>query len=181
VTELRLTLPDIGNESNLCGGMPFAEVVERHWNAMYRLVYRLTGNGPDADDLTQETFVRALARREAFQPGTNLRAWLMRIASNVFFDLERRRKTARAVPLDENLARGDGPEAGPAEQAELSEVLAAAIAQLPETQRVVFLLRSQEELSFREIAAALDLTEETARWHMLQARRQLLARLDGQL
>lgn len=176
-----MSLPDTGAENNLCGGIPFADVVERHWKAVYRLVYRLTGSAHDADDLTQETFLRALGRRDTFRSGTNMRAWLMTIASNALFDLQRRRKTARPVPLDGDLAQGDGPEAGPAEQAELNGLLADAIARLPQTQRAVFLLRSQEGLSFREIAGALDLTEETARWHMLQARRQLLAQLDGQL
>jgi DNA-directed RNA polymerase specialized sigma24 family protein len=52
---------------------------------------------------------------------------------------------------------------------------------LPETARAVFLLRTREELSFREIAEAIGATEETARWHMLQARRRLMQRLDGWL
>ena len=71
---------------------------------------------------------------------------------------------------------GKGLEAG-----ELHQSVLAAIAALPATARTVFLLRSQEELSFREIAEALGTTEETARWHMMQARKALLAKLDSKL
>jgi RNA polymerase sigma-70 factor (ECF subfamily) len=67
------------------------------------------------------------------------------------------------------------------ENRELHAAVEAAVAQLPEVQRVIFVLRSQEDLSFRQIAAIVGSTEQTARWHMMQARRALLARLDGQL
>jgi RNA polymerase sigma-70 factor (ECF subfamily) len=178
---LSLSLPVGDKRECLCGGLTFAAVVETHWNAVYRLLYRLTGNGHDTEDLTQEAFLRALDRRDSFQPGTNMRAWLLRIASNAFFDLQRKRKTAKATPLEFDVAGDAEPQAGPAEAGELGGLLAAAIARLPETERVVFLLRSQEDLSFREIAQAIGGTEETARWHMLQARRRLMALLNGAL
>jgi RNA polymerase sigma factor (sigma-70 family) len=60
-------------------------------------------------------------------------------------------------------------------------LVAAAIGQLDDTQRAVFLLRTQEDLSFREIAETLGTTEETARWHMMQARRKLMKQLDGKV
>jgi RNA polymerase sigma factor (sigma-70 family) len=59
--------------------------------------------------------------------------------------------------------------------------LLVAIESLPETARVVFLLRGEQDLSFREIAQIIDASEETARWHMMQARKALLAKLDGKL
>jgi RNA polymerase sigma-70 factor (ECF subfamily) len=62
---------------------------------------------------------------------------------------------------------------------ELGAALADAIAELPETARAVFLLRTQEQMSFREIADVIGTSEETARWHMMQARRGLMKRLDG--
>jgi RNA polymerase sigma factor (sigma-70 family) len=68
-----------------------------------------------------------------------------------------------------------------AEGGEILQVVAAAIAQLDDTQRAVFLLRTQEDLSFREIAESLGTTEETARWHMMQARRKLAKQLDGKV
>ena len=69
----------------------FAAVVEQHWQAVYRLLHSLSGNVHETEDLTQETFLRALQRLASFQPGTNMRNWLMRVASNAFFDLQRKR------------------------------------------------------------------------------------------
>jgi len=179
--ELRLSRHDTGSQDVLCGGIAMTQVVEQHWNAVYRLLYRLSGSSHDAEDLTQETFLRALQRRDSFRAGTNMRAWLMRIASNAFFDLQRRRRTAKATPLEDGQVQGAPTQAGPVETQELGGLLAAAIARLPETPRLVFLMRSLEELSFRDIAEAIGSTEETARWHMLQARRKLLEMLDGKL
>ena len=156
-------------------------MVGLYWNAVYRLLFHLSGSTHDAEDLAQETFLRALGRRESFHSGTNMRAWLLRIATNAFFDLRRKHKTARAAPLQEDLLAERAPQAAPMEQAETGRMLAAAIARLPETPRAVFLLRSQEELSFAEIADVLGLSQGTARWHMLQARRQLMGELDGKL
>jgi RNA polymerase sigma-70 factor (ECF subfamily) len=179
--ELRLSHPETGIHDVLCGGVALGQVVEQHWNAVYRLLYRLSGSSHDAEDLTQETFLRAFERRDSFRPGTNMRAWLMRIASNAFFDLHRKRRAAKATTLDDEQAHAAPPPTGPAETAELGGLLAEAIARLPETSRLVFLMRSTEDLSFREIAEAIGASEETARWHMLQARRRLLERLDGKL
>jgi RNA polymerase sigma-70 factor (ECF subfamily) len=67
------------------------------------------------------------------------------------------------------------------EDSETMALLSSAIAELDDTQRAIFVLRTQEDLSFREIAEMLGTTEETARWHMLQARRRLMKRLDGKV
>src|SRR5947207_1850416 len=77
----------------------FAEVVEAHWTTVYRLLQAMTGNAHDTEDLTQETFLRALKRFDTFKQGTNLRAWLLRIASNAFFDLSRKRQTLKISSL----------------------------------------------------------------------------------
>ena len=81
----------------------FEEVVEAHWTAVYRLIYSLTGNPHDSEDLTQETFLRAIKRWETFKQGTNLRAWLLRIGTNAFFDIKRKRATLKIGPLTEDL------------------------------------------------------------------------------
>jgi RNA polymerase sigma-70 factor (ECF subfamily) len=93
-------------------------------------------------------------------------------------DLRRKKKTARAASLENEPAMvfADGAEKG-----ELMQTLSSAIQQLDDTQRSVFLLRTQDDLSFREIAEVLQTTEETARWHMLQARRRLMKQLEGKL
>jgi RNA polymerase sigma-70 factor (ECF subfamily) len=167
-----------GDKDLRCGGLTFDELVDQHWESVYRLAYHLAGNVHDAQDLAQETFVRAIARRASFKPGTNLRAWLLRIASNAFVDLRRKKKTARAVPLE---AEPPAEHANATEQGELMNLITHAIHTLDDHQRMVFVLRTQEDLSFREIAEMLGTSEDTARWHMLQARRRLMKQLEGRV
>jgi RNA polymerase sigma-70 factor, ECF subfamily len=154
--------------------------VALHWDSVYRLVHRLCGNRHEAEDLAQETFLKAIERRASYQPGTNLLAWLLRIATNGFLDRHRRKKSLRIGPLPEEIRQESPPGQG-VEGRELYNSLLAAINTLPDMQRVIFLLRGEEGLSFREIAQIVDMTEETARWHMMQARKQLLVKLHGKL
>jgi RNA polymerase sigma-70 factor (ECF subfamily) len=160
-------------------GVDVSEWVTTHWDATYKLLYRLTVNRHDAEDLTQETFLRAIERQASFKSGTNLRAWLLRIATNAFLDRQRRKKIMKIAPLPEEISE-DAPGPGQGlDDLERHASVEAAIASLPEVQRVIFVLRGQSELSFRDIGHAIGMTEETARWHMMQARRQLLGKLDG--
>lgn len=98
------------------GGLSPEALVEQHWEPVYRLVYHLCGNLHDAQDLAQETFLKAMAAAGSFKAGSNLRAWLLRIASNAFLDMRRRRKTARARSLC--FAGGDAEQCGGACAAE---------------------------------------------------------------
>jgi RNA polymerase sigma-70 factor (ECF subfamily) len=160
---------------------PFADVVNAHWSAVYRFLYYMTGTTHDTEDLTQETFLRALRKQETFQAGTKLRSWLLRIAANAFYDLRRKGQRVKQRPLPDNAAGpAQRPERG-LEAAEQGELLKAALEELSETTRLVFHLRTQEELSFREIGDLAGITEEAARWHMHQARTKLMSRLAGKL
>jgi RNA polymerase sigma-70 factor (ECF subfamily) len=163
-----------------CGGLTFDELVERYWDSVYRLAYHQTGNVHDAQDLAQETFLKAIAARGSFKVGTNLKAWLLRIGSNAFLDLRRKRKTARASPIEAS-AEPAVTQRDAAQADETSRAVWAAIRRLDETPRTVFLLRTQDDLSFREIAEVIGTTEDTARWHMMQARRRLMKELDGKV
>ncbi|HYT88635.1 MAG TPA: sigma-70 family RNA polymerase sigma factor [Gemmataceae bacterium] len=168
---------DSGPEELATDANPFAPVVAAHWDAVYRLLYTLSGNTHDTEDLTQETFLRALSRLSSFAPGTNMRAWLLRIASNAFFDVRRKRQRARVESLSADLPGTATPPEHLLELAEQGEVLKVALEELSETARLVFHLRAVEDLPFREVAAILGSTEEAARWHMHQARTRLLKRL----
>ena len=153
----------------------FSKIVQDHWAPVYRFLDCSMGNAHDAEDLTQETFLRAWSRLDSFRPGTNLRAWLLRIAANAALDVHRRRGRVGFVPLDRDpIGAADSPGHG-LETAERDALLAAALAQLTEMTRMVFHLRVQEDLSFREIAQAVGTTEQGARWHMHQARTRLMA------
>ncbi|HXG09511.1 MAG TPA: sigma-70 family RNA polymerase sigma factor [Gemmataceae bacterium] len=158
----------------------FAALVERYWDRLYRWLYHLSHDGHVAEDLAQETFLKAFAALGSFRVGTNFRAWLFRIAHNNFAN--QRRMAARArQPVPENLP---APEEGPVERAlnrEATQLLAQAIGRLPTDLRAAFLLRAEEGLPFRQIADVLGITEETARWRVFKARQKLMSAMAPQL
>lgn len=158
----------------------FAALVERYWDRLYRWLYHLSHDRHTAEDLTQETFLKAYRGLAGFRPGTHFRAWLFRIAHNSYAN--HRRATSRArQPFPDNLP---DPGEGPVEQAlsrEALQALARAVGRLPGDFRAAFLLRAEEGLSFRAIAEVLGTTEETARWRVFKARQKLLSVLAPQL
>jgi RNA polymerase sigma-70 factor (ECF subfamily) len=155
----------------------FAALVERYWPRVRRWLHGLCDGRPEADDLTQEAFLKAWAGLRSFQAGTHFRAWLFRIARNCLVDWQRRRCAAPQEALREYLtAREPGPVATLVGR-ETQARVAAAVARLPQLLRAPFLLRTQEELGYREIAQVLELTEETVRWRVFKARQVLLQEL----
>jgi RNA polymerase sigma-70 factor (ECF subfamily) len=158
----------------------FAGLVERYWDRLYRWLYRLSQDRHTAEDLAQESFLKALAGLNKFRAGTNFNAWLFRIAHNTFAN-HHRAAARRREPLPDDLPER---EAGPVEQVLSQEALqgvAQAVNRLPTDFRAALLLRAEEGLSFRQIADALGLTEETARWRVFKARQKLLGLLAPQL
>ncbi|HEX3151844.1 MAG TPA: sigma-70 family RNA polymerase sigma factor [Gemmataceae bacterium] len=157
--------------------LTFDRVVQEHWVAVFRLLAHLAGNDHDAEELTQEAFLRAWQGWAKVQPDTRPRAWLLKIARNAYLDLYRRRQKVKFKALAEDRpGSGSDPSHGP-EVSEEAAAVRAALQELPETGRLVFLLRVEGELSFAEIATELNTSEEAARWHMHQARMKLLARM----
>jgi RNA polymerase sigma-70 factor (ECF subfamily) len=154
--------------------------VNEHWDGVFGLAYRLTRSRHEAEDLAQDAFLKAAGRHESFTAGTNLRAWLLRIVTNAFLDGRRREKASPLTPMGETPFPANGPAPGRAiENRELAQALESAMSELSDVPRTVFLLRTQEQMSFRDIAQIVGTSEETARWHMLQARRQLMQRMQG--
>ncbi len=156
-------------------------MVEAQWPAVYRLCYRLCGNAHDAEELAQETFLKALEKWHQFQTGTNLRAWLFRIATNSFITSKRRAKVQALGDAMNDLPANSAPMEAGLVQGEVAKHVEAAILRLSETQRAVFVLRTNDELPFAEISAIIGITETTVRWHMSQARQQLIKLLEGKL
>jgi RNA polymerase sigma-70 factor (ECF subfamily) len=158
----------------------FAVLVARYWDRLYRWLYHLTHHREAAEDLAQEALLKAFAHLDRFRPGSNFRAWLFRIAYNSFVNQWRAADRARqALPH-----RLPPIEEGPVEQIltrEALQLLARAVGRLPGDFRAAFLLRAEEELSFREIAAVLGIKEETARWRVFKARQKLMKLLAPQL
>jgi RNA polymerase sigma-70 factor (ECF subfamily) len=157
-----------------------AELVEHYWDRLYRWLFHLSHDRHAAEDLTQETFLKALGSLHSFKAGTNLQAWLFRIAHNSFLNQRRAgRKVRQAFPVDVAAAAE-----GPVEEAmsrEALQLLARAVGRLPTDFRAAFLLRVEENLSFREMSDVLEITEETARWRVFKARQKLMEVLAPQL
>jgi RNA polymerase sigma-70 factor, ECF subfamily len=173
-SQLRLAEePELIGDAQKGDRLAFAELVERYWDRLYRWLYHLTRNQHTAEDLAQETFLKALAHLDTFRPGSNFRAWLFRIAHNSFVNQARRAARGRE-PFPDNLAaNGEGP-LDQVLNREAMEQLAHAVGRLPTEFRAAFLLRAEQGMSFREVASVLGLTEETARWRVFKARQKLL-------
>ncbi len=152
-----------------------AALVERYWDRLHRWLSQLTRDRHAAEDLTQESFLRAFAQMNKLRPGSNFAAWLFRIGHNAFANACRGR--GRRDPLPDELPDRN---AGPSEQAASREALrdlAEAMGKLPPEFRAALLLRVEEGLSFRAIGHVLGLTEETARWRVFKARQKLMTLL----
>ena len=151
------------------------ELVRDHSAQVYRLAYRLTGNRPDAEDLTQDVFVRVFKSINTFQPGT-LEGWLHRITTNLFLDQARRRQRIRMDALSAAPDHVWGSASGPEElhlDGELDADVDAALRALSPEQRVAVVLCDIEGLSYEEIAAVLDVKLGTVRSRIARGRAAL--------
>ena len=141
----------------------YGELVERHQARVYATLRKMTGDSDLAMDLTQDAFIRGWERIGEFQRRSAFSTWLYRIAVRLAYDaMERERKTAPAG-LDREV---EDPTPGPDRRAERradAEVLARRIAELPDVQRAVVVLRTYDDLPYREIAEILGTTETSAR------------------
>jgi RNA polymerase sigma-70 factor (ECF subfamily) len=163
----------------------FAALTLAHAAALYRMAYHLTGNAADADDLTQETYLRAFRGFAEFR-GCNVRAWLFAILRHAFLD-ECRRHSRKPIllPVDDDLlafsANGSSPTAPSAETEALGrlpdEALERAFAELPPDWRILVLLADVEDLSYREIADVLGMPTGTVMSRLHHARKRLRTRL----
>lgn len=157
------------------------EVVRTHTGRVYRLAYRLTGNRHDAEDLTQEVFVRVFRSLSSYTPGT-FEGWLHRITTNLFLDMMRRRRRIRFEALGEDAPeRLSGREPTPPaayDERHFDSDVQAALDELPPDFRAAVVLCDIEGLSYEEIAATLGVKLGTVRSRIHRGRAQLRAALD---
>ncbi len=168
-------------------GREFAALVEAHLDGLYGAALRLTRNRDAAEDLVQETFLKAWRSFYTFQPGTNARAWLYRIMMNAYIDSYR--KAGREpeivdqedveelylysrVQESEELRRQGNPEEI-ALQRVMDADVEAALQSLPETFRAAVILADLEGFSYREIAQILDIPIGTVMSRLFRGRRLL--------
>jgi RNA polymerase sigma-70 factor (ECF subfamily) len=142
------------------------EVVREHADRVYRLAYRLSGNRADAEDLTQETFVRVFKSLAEYTPGT-FEGWLHRITTNLFLDMVRRRQRIRfdALPDDagDRLASNSAGHEQAYAELHLDPEVQQALDELPADFRAAVVLCDLEGLSYEEIAATLGIKVGTVR------------------
>jgi RNA polymerase sigma-70 factor (ECF subfamily) len=156
--------------------------VRRYQRPVIGFIARLIGDRATAEDLAQETFVKAHRSLAAFDTTRRLSSWLFRIAHNTAVDALRRSR-APTVSLDDR-AESDGEPAAPdaadpVERKALGRALEAALAQLRPDFRAAVLLRYEEGLSFDEIGHVLGIPETTARSHVHRARKELAQHLSA--
>lgn len=158
----------------------FEEIYERHRHKVFKVAYGMTRNQEDALDVVQDTFVKAHRSLVRFEGRASIGTWLCQIAAHQAIDLGRRRKVRKAESLEEGLVKGGAPGSAPADQAQASELQAAldlALSELSEKHRTVFVLYSVKGLSYKEIAAALEISIGTVMSRLFYARKNLQNRL----
>jgi RNA polymerase sigma-70 factor, ECF subfamily len=158
----------------------FEQIVRRYQRPVVSLIARLTGDRALAEDLAQETFVKAFRSLAAFDTARRLSSWLFRIAHNTAVDAMRRSRPPPGSIGARDLGSGAGPNEpsmppspDPVEQRELGLALEAALAELRSDQRAAIVLRYENGLSFDEIGMVLGIPEVTARSHVHRARKEL--------
>jgi RNA polymerase sigma-70 factor (ECF subfamily) len=160
----------------------FEAVVAAHHGEIRRYLLRIMARASDADDLSQETFLRAFRAYGLLPQGANVRAWLFAIATNLsrnhFRAQQRRRLAYAAVALDPppgNAGWADDLLLADEARARIEEVIAA----LPVKQRLAFIMRKMHDLDYVAIGASLRCSQESARAHVFQALRKIRRGLEG--
>ena len=164
----------------------FDELIARYQRQAVAVAYRLLGNTQDALEVVQDAFLKAFSSLKMLQKPEAFGGWLMRIVSNLSLNYRRSRKLRSQLPLDDVLgpteqadsggsewmARDEAPEHR-LESMEMGERLKAALAQLPEKQRLALVMFTIEELPQKLVAEALGCSVEAVKWHVFQGRKKL--------
>jgi RNA polymerase sigma-70 factor, ECF subfamily len=174
VTEARLVTQALAGAQQA-----FEQIVRRYQRPVINFIARLTGDREAAEDLAQETFVKAFRALPTFDTTRRFSSWLLRIAHNTAVDaLRRERSRPKAVPyvtgadhIEHEPAAPSGPD--PVEQRDLGRALEAALGRLRPEYRAAILLRYHESLSYDEIATVMSVPAATARTYVHRARKEL--------
>jgi len=156
----------------------YADIVRLNKNRIYSFLLRLCGNARDAEDIAQETFLRAFSKLAVYNPQKPLISWLLAIAHNCAVDFLRRKNRAFFTDIDgEFEIKDESRAANPAENAADAHTAEALLATLPPHYREVLLLLAHEGLSYEEIAAVTGTTEANVKIRVYRARQAALSLL----
>jgi len=150
----------------------FGELVRQYRTAVVNVIFRLCGDNQVAEDMAQETFIRAWKNLPKYQPRAPFRSWLFRIATNVTLDALRREKETVDVDTYPLKGLGNGLEAS-IEAKDRAELIQQCVLSLPPSSRSVLVLREYEELSYKEISATLGIPIGTVMSRLNYARKRL--------
>ena len=167
----------------------FDQLIRRYQRQAVAVSYRLLGNVQDAQEVTQNAFLKAFTSLASLQKHEAFAGWLMRIVSNLSLNFRRGRKTRETLSLDDALGTADRASqnlvaAGEAtirdgnplhrlQSQEMGERLQKALDQLPDKQRVAIIMFTMEEMSQKQVAAAMKCSVEAVKWHVFQGRKRL--------
>ena len=185
-----LSVTDLREVGSQAGHVPeFADVFSEFQRPIYNYLLRMTQSQPEAEDLTQETFIRVHRSLPSFRGEASLSTWIYRIATNVSHDHFRRsatRQAKAAISLEETGSEGewvpDETASSPeqvAAQSEMSDCVQSLIGRLPPSYRTVLVLHDLQGLKNREIADVLDCSLDTVKIRLHRARKKLRASLDA--
>src|SRR5206468_2626888 len=166
----------------MMGAQPFETIVGAHHSEIYRYLRRVTSRPTEAEDLSQETFLRAYRAYRTLGPDANVRAWLFAIATNLSRNHFRSEKRRRVAHQAVSTARREADPEGPEDEAVFSEartLIEATVRGLPLKQRLAFIMRKIHDLEYEAIGRSLDCSAESARAHVFQALRKIRLSLNG--
>lgn len=159
----------------------FREIVDRHSRAVYQLAYRITGRAEDAEDVVQDTFIKAFRQLGSFEARSSVATWLHRIGANCAIDLVRRRRPFEVAEasdvLDQRAAGGSPSPADLVESAGIQRRIEATMAELSAKERAAFVMRHFQDSSIDDIASALGMNTSAAKHAVFRAVRKMRASL----
>ena len=158
----------------------FQDVVERYHERLFKVILRIVKNRSDAEEVIQDTFLKAYRKLDSFQADSSLYTWLYRIAVNAAVDLSKKRRRRQHLSFDDEELSLDGlvpsltaaPDADP-EQQELNDLVRQGIHALPERYRVILILREYSDMSYEQLGEVLKLPKGTVESRLFRARAKL--------
>jgi RNA polymerase sigma-70 factor (ECF subfamily) len=176
----------LGAETN------FEELIERHQKRIYNLAYQYLRSPEEAEDVTQETFLRAYRNREGFRGESSIKTWLTRIAINLCLDVLRSKKRRRVIPWPHTRGSDEGDPVQAQEFPDQEQDLEAdaanrdlrnkvykAMDMLSPQQRTVFILRHLQDMSLKEVVESTGLSEGTVKSQLFRGVRKIRRELEG--
>jgi RNA polymerase sigma-70 factor (ECF subfamily) len=148
----------------------FESLMRQHERLVLVTAYRLLGSLPDAQDVSQEVFLKLYRNLGKVEAAGNLAGWLYRVTANACHDVRRRKRPETSVEFAEDLRAGGADPQQAAGEAERRRVLEMSLRMLPEKERAALVLRDLEGLSTEEVAQALGSSEATVRSQICKAR-----------